>query len=91
MLCFDTAPQFRSAGPAASALIDYLDAQAELNGRRWDFERGMVSSNGRSRAWAEFSQDGASDISPRDRVSIIAVQTVAGGWNIAHTVTRAGR
>ncbi|MDB5830155.1 MAG: hypothetical protein JWQ73_4375 [Variovorax sp.] len=90
MYAFDTAPQFRAAGPAAVALIDYLDDHAELKASPWDFERGTVSSNGRSRAWAEFSQEAAVNRFMRDRVSIIAMETT-GGWKLSHSVTRAER
>ncbi|MFM9428905.1 hypothetical protein RCH10_005383 [Variovorax sp. GrIS 2.14] len=91
MYSFDTAPKFRAAGPAALALIDYLDTHDELKSSLWDFERGTVSSNGRTRAWAEFSQDTAGNAFIRERVSLIAMEAVAGGWNVAHTVTRARR
>ena len=91
MYAFDTAPQFRAAGPAALALIDYLDNHAELKSSLWNFERGTVSSNGRSRAWAVFSQEVATNGALRDRVSIIAMETVMDGWVVAHTLTRAER
>ncbi|MEB0114342.1 hypothetical protein QN397_23975 [Variovorax sp. RTB1] len=91
MYAFDTVSEFRAAGPAAVALIDYLDNDVELKSGLWNFERGTVSSNGRSRAWAVFSQEVATNLPLRDRVSIIAMETVMDGWVVAHTMTRAER
>lgn len=90
MYAFDTANQFRAAGPAAVALINYLEIHEELKAGLWEFERGTVSSNGQTRAWAEFSREATADLFMRDRLSIIAMQTEE-GWKLSHNVIRAGR
>lgn len=89
MYAFGTFPQFRNAGPAAVALINYLDDHPDLSSSSWDFERGTASSNGQSRAWAEFSQEGATDRFKRVRVAISLIKNPTGGWHFAHAVTPA--
>lgn len=86
MYAYDDETKFRAAGPAATALTDYLDTHPALEGFLWMFERGTVSSNGRTRAWAEYSQDAAAEDSGRKRVAVTVIENAAGDWHVGHTV-----
>ncbi|MFM9428259.1 hypothetical protein RCH10_004721 [Variovorax sp. GrIS 2.14] len=87
MYAHDIETKFRDAGPAATALTDYLDTHPALRGFLWIFERGTVSSNGRTRAWAEYLQDAAADDPTRKRVAVTVIESAAGDWHAGHTVT----
>ncbi|MDB5828829.1 MAG: hypothetical protein JWQ73_3049 [Variovorax sp.] len=91
MNMFNNEDRFRSAGSAAVAVLDHRSTNAEVSAAPWVFDRGSVSSDGVSRAWAEFSHAALVDGFLRDTLAIIAAQDSAGGWKVSHAITRAKR
>ena len=81
MYAFDTEDKF--AG--------HRDTDPEIKDGPWGFDRGTVSSNGRSRAWGEFSHVAVANGWERDKLSVVAAEDAAGGWTVTHTVTRAAK
>ena len=89
MYAFDSEDKFAAAGPAAVALLKYRDTEPAISAAPWGFDRGTVSSNGITRAWAEFSHVAIANGLERDKLSLIANEDGAGGWTVSHTVMRA--
>ncbi|MEJ8851900.1 hypothetical protein [Variovorax rhizosphaerae] len=88
MYAFISKERFAAAGPAATAVLRHRERDAEIKGRRWRFERGTVSGDGRASAWAEFS-DEADYGKTLGKLSIRAEENKAGGWTVTHSVRRA--
>jgi len=90
MYGFDSEDKFAAAGPAATAVLQHRATNLEIKDEPWGFGRGTVSKDGRSDAWGEFTHVAFADGFRRDVLSIVVVDDGAGGWEVTHTVTRAG-
>lgn len=88
MYAFDTEDKFAAAGPAATALLNYRESEPSISAISWAYERGTVSSNGVTRAWAEFSDLSGRSSLKRQKLSLIASADKFGGWTVSHMITR---
>ena len=91
MYAYNTEEKFAAAGPAASAVLAHLTADDEIKAARWGFDRGTVSSNGRSSAWAQFTLLPGEPGWGYDKLSISAEEGDPDRYTVKHILGSAGR